>query len=57
MAMETPNDRTLINVVAHYERETMGPRLSGQQIARIAEAAKRWVLDEVHAQKAAAGIP
>ena len=54
MALDTTNDRTLINVVAHYEREIMGTRLTVPQIARIAEAAKRLVLDEIHAQKASA---
>ncbi len=51
MAMTTPNDRSLVNAVAQYEREIMGRRLSYNEIIRIAEAAKRMVEDEVHALK------
>ena len=51
MALDSPNDRTLINVIAHYSREVMGPPLTDRQIARIAEAVKRLVFDEIHTQK------
>jgi hypothetical protein len=54
MTMVTPNDRTLINVVAHYDREIEGPPLSQNAINRIAEAAKRLLLDELHSAKEAA---
>ena len=52
MSLDSPNDRTLVNVVAHYERELMGRRLTVGQITAIAEAAKRLVLDEIHGLKA-----
>ena len=52
MALDSPNDRALINVIAHYDREVMGPPLTARQIARIAEAIKRLVFDEIHTQKA-----
>ena len=52
MALDSPNDRALINVIAHYDREVMGPPLTTRQIARIAEAVKRLVFDEIHTQKA-----
>lgn len=53
MALTTPNDRTLVNVIAVYEREIMGPKLTTNQITRIAEAAKRMMLDEIHSEKSA----
>ncbi len=52
MALTTPNDRTLVNIIAAYEREIMGPRLTVSQITRIAETAKRMLLDEIHSEKA-----
>ena len=52
MALDSPNDRALINVIAHYDRAVMGPPLTARQIARIAEAVKRLVFDEIHTQKA-----
>ena len=55
MALNSPTDRTLLSVVARYEQEVMGPRLSDRQLARIAEAVKRLVFDEIHSAKAAAG--
>ena len=54
MALNSPNDRTLLSVVARYEQEVMGRRLSDRQLARIAEAVKRLVFDEIHSAKAAA---
>ena len=54
MALNSPNDRTLLSVVARYEGEVMGPRLSDRQLTRIAEAVKRLVFDEIHSAKAAA---
>ncbi len=51
MTLDSPNDRSLINVIAHYDREVMGPPLTARQIARIAEAVKRLVFDEIHTQK------
>ncbi len=55
MALDSPNDRTLFSVVARYEREVMGPRLTDRQLTRIAEAVKRLLFDEIHSAKAAAG--
>ena len=52
MAIETPNDRTLVNVVAHYEREVPGRQLTFQQLTNVAETAKRLILDEIHSMKA-----
>ena len=57
MALDSPNDRALVNVIAHYGREVMGPPLTDRQTARIAESVKRLVFDEIHTQKARAGIP
>ena len=54
MALNSPNDRTLLNAVTRYEQEIMGPRLSDRQLARIAEAVKRLVIDEIHSAKASA---
>ena len=51
MALNTPNDRTLVNVIGTYEREIAGRPLSTRQLAIIAEAAKRFVLDEIHSLK------
>lgn len=51
MAMITPNDRSVVNAVAQYEREIMGRPLAASEILRIAEAAKRMIQDEIHAQK------
>ncbi len=55
MALNTPNDRSLFNLVAAYERELMGARLTTNQITRIAESTKRMLLDEIHSQKSARG--
>ncbi len=52
MALNTPNDRTLLNVIAAYEREIMGAKLTTNQITRIAETMKRMMLDEIHSEKA-----
>ncbi len=52
MALTTSNDRALVTVIAAYERELMGPRLTTSQITRIAETAKRMLLDEIHSEKA-----
>ena len=52
MAIETPNDRTLLNVVAHYEREVPGRQLTVAQITAVAESAKRLIIDELHSMKA-----
>ena len=43
--------RALINVVAAYEREIMGPKLTANQLTRIAETTKRMLLDEIHSAK------
>ena len=51
MALNTPNDRTLINVIAAYERELMGPKLTTNELARIAETMKRMMLDELQSAK------
>ena len=51
MALNTTNDRALINVVAAYEREIMGPKLTANQLTRIAETTKRMLLDEIHSAK------
>ena len=53
MTLVTPNDKTLLNVVAHYDREIEGAPLSQNNLTRIAEAAKRLILDELHSAKAA----
>lgn len=53
MALITPTDRTLVNVIAAYEREIMGPRLSANDLTRIAESIKRMMLDEIHSAKSA----
>lgn len=55
MALNSPTDRTLFSVVARYEQEVMGARLTDRQLTRIAEAVKRLVFDEIHSAKAAAG--
>ncbi len=52
MALEnTPTDNTLRNVVAQYERQVGGRALSMSELSRIAESAKRMILDEVHSLK------
>ncbi len=53
MALITPTDRALVNVIAAYEREITGPRLSANDLARIAESIKRMMLDEIHSAKSA----
>lgn len=55
MPLNSPTDRTLLSVVARYEQEVMGPRLTDRQLTRIAEAVKRLLFDEIHSAKAAAG--
>jgi len=52
MAIETPNDRTLVNVASNYEREIPGRQLTVAQITQVAEAAKRLIIDEIHSMKA-----
>ena len=52
MALSTPTDRALINIVGTYEREIPGRQLTTAQITRIAEAAKRLMIDELHSAKA-----
>tara|TARA_Y100001936_G_C16094241_1_gene690219 strand:+ start:18122 stop:18286 length:165 start_codon:yes stop_codon:yes gene_type:complete len=51
MALNTPTDRSLINVISAYEREIMGEKLTLAQINRIAESTKRLLLDEIHSAK------
>ena len=53
MALISPNDRNLLNVVAHFEREISGKALTLPQLTRIAETVKRSILDELHSMKAA----
>ena len=55
MAIETPNDRTLLNVVSHFEREIPGRQLTVAQINSVTEAAKRLIIDEIHSMKARRG--
>jgi hypothetical protein len=52
MALDAPNDRILLNAVSHYEREIPGRLLTSAQLARVAETAKRMILDEIHSAKA-----
>lgn len=52
MAIETPNDRALVNVVAAYEREIPGRQLTVAQINQVTETAKRLIIDEIHSMKA-----
>ena len=54
MALTTPTDRNMLNVVGQYEREVAGKPLTVAQLSRIAETAKRMVLDELQSVKAAA---
>ena len=54
MALTTPNARMLVNVIATYEREVMGPRLTSNQVTRIAESIKRMMMDEIHSEKSSA---
>ncbi|MEX2431469.1 MAG: hypothetical protein WD645_06065 [Dehalococcoidia bacterium] len=49
----TPTDNALRTVVAQYERQIGGRSLSMAELNRIAESAKRLVLDEVQSLKAA----
>ena len=51
MALITPTDRGLVTIIAAYEREVMGPKLTISQLNRIAESAKRMLLDEIHSEK------
>jgi len=51
MALDAPNDRILLNAISHYERELPGRLLTATQLARVAEAAKRMILDEIHSAK------
>lgn len=51
MALDMPNDRALFNVIAIYEREIPGNPLTGTQLIRVTEAAKRMVIDELHSVK------
>jgi hypothetical protein len=51
MALLSPNDRNLLNVIAHFEREISGKPLTLPQLTRIAEAVKRSILDELHSMK------
>ena len=53
MALTTPTDRALLNVVAAYEREFMGPKLTTNELARIAESMKRMMTDEIQSAKSA----
>lgn len=53
MAITTPNDRALLNVIAAYERELMGPKLTMTQLTRITESMKRMMLDELQSAKSA----
>ena len=52
MALDTPNDRALLNAVANYDREVPGRRLTQTQMARITETVKRFIVDELHSAKA-----
>ncbi len=52
MALDTPNDRALLNAVGHYDREIPGGLLTASQLARVAEAVKRFIVDEIHSVKA-----
>ena len=52
MALEnTPADNALRNVVSQYERAVHGRPLTSNEITRIAETAKRMLLDEIHSLK------
>ena len=53
MALTTPNDRLLLNVISTYERELMGPKLTTNELARIAESMKRMMMDEIQSAKSA----
>ena len=53
MALTTPTDRTLLNVVSAYERELMGPKLTTNELTRIAETMKRMMMDEIQSTKSA----
>ena len=51
MALDAPNDRILFNAISNYERELPGRLLTTAQLTRVAEAAKRMILDEIHSAK------
>ena len=53
MALTTPNDRTLLNVIVAYERELIGPKLTTNELTRIAESMKRMMMDEIQSAKSA----
>ena len=48
----TPTDNALRTVVSQYERQVGGRNLSISELNRIAESAKRMILDEVQSLKA-----
>ena len=52
MAFDTPNDRALLNAIGHYDREIPGRPLTAGQLAKVAEAVKRLIVDEIHSAKA-----
>ena len=52
MALNTPNDRALMNAIGHYDGEIPGRPLTSVQLTRITEAAKRFIVDEIHSAKA-----
>jgi hypothetical protein len=56
MALDTPNDRALLNAVGHYDREIPGQPLTSTQLTRVAEAVKRFIVDEIHSAKAHANL-
>ena len=53
MALTTPTDRALLNVITAYERELMGNKLTMSQLNGIAESMKRMMLDELQSAKSA----
>jgi hypothetical protein len=53
MALEnTPTDNALQTVIGQYEHQVSGRSLSMTELKRIAESAKRMILDEVQSLKA-----
>ena len=52
MALDTPNDRALVNAIGHYDGEIPGQPLTATQLNRVAEAVKRFIVDEIHSAKA-----
>ena len=52
MALDTPNDRALLNAIGQYDRQIPGQPLTAVQLARVAEAVKRLIVDEIHSAKA-----